>query len=461
MRFTVSRVMDMIERRLTTDVALAQAVVDISEVAWYSELDSGRQVNLVRIGMVIDALGRYLLDAGAMLYPVTARELLSEGALTSKERMVLGRWADDGLIEVASRVPDRAVEVADYTGLPLIAVRGYDAHAARFPWLRERPERCLWLRPRAGGAVLAAGDEPTITTTAAPAPVAVGKASIARPPSGDGATGDVPGGDGATGDVPGGDGATGDASGGDGATGDASGGDGAVAMFGTFRPRGAIRVSSTRIVDRRFVRTDPSGIGSSLLAREWRCPEQDCPAFGRYRRIGQPVPLMRDGVPVCPRHGLPVRDVGPRPASFPVAVVVDDLARRRFVVDGSRVVTVGRDPANPDDVSVTEWLHRAARSWIAPAHLRLQVRDDALTVTDLSDNGTVVWKRAAADDPGQSERLYRTEYRLGSWDTIELYTGVELVPGHRRRATTVRSGELGSVLTDAPTVVMRRPEFSG
>src|SRR5688572_14052749 len=88
-RFEVSRVMDAIEQRLTTDVTLAQAVVDLADVARFVGLDGGRPINLLRVGMVVDALGRYLIDAGAMLYPVAGRELLSEAALTSKERMVL------------------------------------------------------------------------------------------------------------------------------------------------------------------------------------------------------------------------------------------------------------------------------------------------------------------------------------------------------------------------------------
>ena len=107
MRFEVSRVMDTIEQRLTTDVTLAQAVVDLADVARFVALDGGRPINLLRLGMVVDALSRYLIDAGAMLYPVVGREALSEAALTSKERMVLGRWADDGLIEVTPVVADR------------------------------------------------------------------------------------------------------------------------------------------------------------------------------------------------------------------------------------------------------------------------------------------------------------------------------------------------------------------
>ena len=98
MRFQLSQVLDAIEQRLTTDVAGAQAVVDLGQVIRAVELDRGRPVSLVRVGMVVDALSRYLVDSGALLYGVAERSLLSEGALTSKERMVLGRWADDGLI---------------------------------------------------------------------------------------------------------------------------------------------------------------------------------------------------------------------------------------------------------------------------------------------------------------------------------------------------------------------------
>ena len=63
MRFEVSRVMDTIEQRLTTDVTLAQAVVDLGDVARFVALDGGRPINVLRLGMVVDALARYLIDA--------------------------------------------------------------------------------------------------------------------------------------------------------------------------------------------------------------------------------------------------------------------------------------------------------------------------------------------------------------------------------------------------------------
>jgi hypothetical protein len=429
--------MDSIEQRLTTDVTLAQAVVDLSEVARFVGLDGGRSINLVRAGMVVDALGRYLIDAGAMLYPVVGRELLAEAALTSKERMVLGRWADDGLVEVTPMVNDRAVEIADFTGLPLIAVRDQRASAARFPWVLENPERVLRLMPRTGGAVLLPTAEAVPDSGAGEPKVVVGKASppakareapVAAPQKKGEATATDRTEERPT--VPHPDG------------------------LKSFSPRGSQRPGRTRVVRRRFIRAEASGVGAALTAREWRCVEPECPAFGRYRRIGQPVPRMRAGVPACPRHGAALQDVGPRPTAFAISVVVDDLARRRFVVRADKPAVVGRAPDDPDQISVGDYLHEAAAAWIAKQHLRLEVRDDRLVVIDTSENGTLVWKRPGPDAPAETERIYHDSYQLDGWDSVELYTGVELVLGEHRLATIVGS-EPASVLLDAPTVATR------
>jgi hypothetical protein len=195
-------------------------------------------------------------------------------------------------------------------------------------------------------------------------------------------------------------------------------------------------------------------VGAALMAREWRCKEPECPAFGQFRRIGQPVPRMRAGLPACPRHGEPVKDIGPRPPAFAVAVVVEDLARRRFVVGADHPVVVGREPSDPDDISVGAWLHEAAAAWIAKEHVKLSVGQGRLVVTDMSENGTLVWKRPAPDIKEETERLYHKSYELDGWDSIELYTGVELVISDHRLQTVVGS-EPASVLLDAPTVALR------
>jgi hypothetical protein len=157
MRFDVTQVLDAIERHVTTEVALAQAVVDIGQVAWFDALDGGRSVNLLRVGLMIDALTRHLSEDAIMIYPIAGRDLLTDADLTSKERMVLGRWAGDGLIEVVHQVADRVPEVADLTGLPVVTLDGYPGLEGRYPWLRGQSDRVLRLGVGEGGARIVGG----------------------------------------------------------------------------------------------------------------------------------------------------------------------------------------------------------------------------------------------------------------------------------------------------------------
>jgi hypothetical protein len=81
--------------------------------------------------------------------------LLSDGDLTSNERMVVRRWADDGKLEVVPALEDRVYEVAELLGLPVLTrSRGAEVTSAR-PWVAE-PGRLLATVPGAGGPVLVA-----------------------------------------------------------------------------------------------------------------------------------------------------------------------------------------------------------------------------------------------------------------------------------------------------------------
>jgi hypothetical protein len=154
-RFEVSKVLDAIEARLTTDPALARAVVDLSEVVRYADLDGGRPASMLRLGLVIDALGRHVSEENVPVYAVAPRGLLSDADLTSNERMVVRRWADDGKVEVVPQLDDRVYEVAELLGLPVLTrSRGEQFRATR-SWVGE-PGRLLAAVPGAGGPVLVA-----------------------------------------------------------------------------------------------------------------------------------------------------------------------------------------------------------------------------------------------------------------------------------------------------------------
>ena len=151
MRFEVSKVLDAIEARLTTDPALARAVVDMSEIVRYADLDGGRPASSVRLGLVIDALSQYLAEENVPVYVVAPRGLLSDTDLTSNERMVIRRWADDGKVEVVPQLDDRIFEVAELLGLPVLTRTRGDQFRGRRPWVDE-PGRLLAAVAGEGGA---------------------------------------------------------------------------------------------------------------------------------------------------------------------------------------------------------------------------------------------------------------------------------------------------------------------
>jgi hypothetical protein len=141
-RFEVSKVLDAIEARLTTDPALARAVVDLSEIVRYADLDGGRPASMLRLGLVIDALGRHVAEESVPVYAVVPRSLLSDADLTSNERMVVRRWADDGVVEVVPELGDRVLEVAELIGLPVLTRSRAEQYRDRRPWVDE-PGRLL------------------------------------------------------------------------------------------------------------------------------------------------------------------------------------------------------------------------------------------------------------------------------------------------------------------------------
>ncbi len=178
MRFEISKVLDAIEGRVSTDPSLVRAVLDLAEVVRYTDLDGGRPASTLRLGMVMDALSRHLEEDNVPVYAVVHRALLSEADLTSNERMVLRRWADDGLVEVMNNPGDRVLEVADLLGLPVLSRNRYDGLAGRYPWVTSQPGRLLAPLPGAGGPVLVPRVQGAPSTPGGPSPT--GRKLLAR-----------------------------------------------------------------------------------------------------------------------------------------------------------------------------------------------------------------------------------------------------------------------------------------
>jgi FHA domain-containing protein len=355
-RFEVSRVLDAIERRLSIDPAVAVGVADLTEVMRLGDLDGGRPANLLRLGLIVDALGQRLGDGGAAVYAVADRSLISDTELTSNERMVIRRWSDDGLIEVlpaGTPVLPRVREISALTGLAMLT--------------------------RVGGA------SPAYAPVPAPGGIALAP-HAGQPP-----------------------------------------------------------VANAR--------TNP------VLARLWRCPEPDCPSYGAQRPGGQPPPSLRGGAPICPRHGARLTDAGPRPLAWPMSVRVDGLVRQRWAVSTARPVIVGRAPDDKTGITLGPYLDEGGVRWISRNHLTLELRDDVMTVTDSSTNGTTILTRTG---PGATPKTVKIKsgqsHALGEWDVIKLYEGVE-VGRADRLPDRAPAASPDSVMADAPTMAMRLPNL--
>jgi hypothetical protein len=126
--------MDAIERRLATDPMRTGGIVDVAEAVRLDDLDGGRPVSLLRLGLLVDGLAKLLGDGGVALYPVAERGLLSDTELTSNERMVLRRWSDDGLVEIlpaGAPALQRAGEIGALTGQPVLTRVAFGGYALR------------------------------------------------------------------------------------------------------------------------------------------------------------------------------------------------------------------------------------------------------------------------------------------------------------------------------------------
>src|SRR4051794_21213146 len=110
---------------------------------------------MLRLGLVIDALGRHVAEENVPVYAVAPRALLSDADLTSNERMVVRRWADDGKVEVVPQLDGRVLEVAELLGLPVLTRSREEQFRGSRPWV-DQPGRLLAAVPGAGGPVLVA-----------------------------------------------------------------------------------------------------------------------------------------------------------------------------------------------------------------------------------------------------------------------------------------------------------------
>lgn len=169
----------------------------------------------------------------------------------------------------------------------------------------------------------------------------------------------------------------------------------------------------------------------AVLSRDWRCPETSCPQFGAGDRPGTALPRRRKDKLLCPTHGLPLADAGPRPRRVQVKVVMDGVVRGRFMVTAGEPLAVGRAPADGGVVLGT-WIDDTAVESVSRTHVVLRYEGKGLTVVDeRSANGT----RIRRVRPTGDELLplhHGTVWTLRRGDSIVLHDRLELLPSGRQ-----------------------------
>ncbi|NUP38347.1 MAG: FHA domain-containing protein [Streptomyces sp.] len=177
-------------------------------------------------------------------------------------------------------------------------------------------------------------------------------------------------------------------------------------------------------------RWERSAAHRAVLGREWRCPEPGCPLFGSADRPGTALPRRRKDRVLCPTHGVPLADAGPRRPRAQVKVVMDGTVRGRFMVTEGDPVAVGRAPAG-GGVALGAWVDGTAVESVSRTHVVLSYEDGALSVLDeRSANGTRIRRRL----PGRQTEvpLRRGAARiLRRGESVVLHDRLELLPSGR------------------------------
>ena len=210
---------------------------------------------------------------------------------------------------------------------------------------------------------------------------------------------------------------------------------------------------SMMLVEAGKVNTPPRQQVSSRL---WRCPAPECPSFSQPGPQAPPQ-MSNTGVPLCPRHGERLTDVGPRPRALALALRVEGLAKYRFPLVEGAPLTIGRCPEGPGAVGLGPYLSQQIGARVSRSHIRVELREGTVVVTDISSNGSLLQHADGPRSSTKSESMTRGKpCALGEWDGVELAEGIEIGRADRRRGG--QSGtEAASVMQEAPTVAIRLP----
>lgn len=163
------------------------------------------------------------------------------------------------------------------------------------------------------------------------------------------------------------------------------------------------------------------------LGRFWKCPEPRCPRHDPVNSHIVLLPRRRGERLICDLHGLDMIDLGPRPRAAQLKIMYEGRERGRFTVTEGEPVIVGRAPEGANGVSLRDLLDHDLVRDVSRSHLRFDLTDGLLTITDISRNGTRLIPRKSA------RRDLRGDTRpFSAGDRARFHPGLEIVRSGRR-----------------------------
>jgi hypothetical protein len=141
--------------RLTTDIQVADLVVDVSNTAWSRTADGGSfEPRLGRVAEAIEAYAHWASDPDLLVYAVADWSLARRNSkLAEKERLQLLHWYNEGRLEIHDCADKRILEVASLTGIRVMSADLFRDFRIEHPWIEGNQDRFVKAVPSVGGAL--------------------------------------------------------------------------------------------------------------------------------------------------------------------------------------------------------------------------------------------------------------------------------------------------------------------
>lgn len=131
------------DEQLTSDVSLADYVLDTANIVLERTLGGTRKADLGRLLALLEGLAAFSGDASVKVYAVTDESLIHSTLLTAAERATLAGWAAAGLLEVLDDADGRIIEILENAPVRAVTRDNFTGVHRIHPWIPGNADRFL------------------------------------------------------------------------------------------------------------------------------------------------------------------------------------------------------------------------------------------------------------------------------------------------------------------------------